>query len=168
MTLKYRQVPRRTGWYNLSTHFPWLGMRTGDPGGAHVEYFRGIANPMGVKVGPNMTPERLIVLVEILHPADEPGRLTLTHRFGAERIADCLPPLIEAVRSTGKTVLWSCDPMHGNTRTIDNGVKTRRFEDILAELEAAFEIHAAQGSRLGGVPRLRDEARSKGNLPDCT
>ena len=146
-----RQVPRRTGWYNLSTHFPWIGMRTAELGGAHVEYFRGIRNPIAAKVGPDMTPQRLEDLLEVLHPDDEPGRMTLIHRFGAHRIAACLEPLIDAVRSTGKTVLWCCDPMHGNTERTRNGLKTRNFDHILAELEQAFEIHERAGSFLGGV-----------------
>jgi 3-deoxy-7-phosphoheptulonate synthase len=146
-----RQAPRREGWYNLATHFPWIGMRTADPAGAHVEYFRGIANPIGVKIGPEMTPDGLVRLVDILHPDDEPGRLTLIHRFGHARIGDCLPRLIEAVRAAGKTVLWCCDPMHGNTRHTTEGVKTRHFDDILRELEQAFSIHRACGSNLGGV-----------------
>ena len=138
-------------WYNLSTHFPWIGMRTSDPDGAHVEYFRGIANPVALKVGPSMTPEILRRLLDLLDPRDEPGRLTLIHRFGCEKIAASLAPLIDAVRASGKTVLWCADPMHGNTRLTADGVKTRRFEEILSELEQAFDIHAAAGSRLGGV-----------------
>ena len=146
-----RRVPRREGWYNLTTHFPWIGMRTADPQGAHVEYFRGIANPIGVKVGPGMTPEILAELIDILHPRDEPGRLTLIHRFGHERVQECLPRLIEVVRSAGKAVLWCCDPMHGNTHYTAVGIKTRHFDDILSELEQAFAIHRASGTRLGGV-----------------
>jgi 3-deoxy-7-phosphoheptulonate synthase len=146
-----RRVPHREGWFNLSTHFPWIGMRTADPGGAHVEYFRGIRNPIGVKIGPAMTPEALQRLIEILHPEDEPGRLTLIHRFGSECIGRLLPPLIEAVRSTGKSVLWCCDPMHGNTRLTADGIKTRNFPDILSELDQAFDIHAGCASRLGGI-----------------
>ena len=118
---------------------------------AHAEYFRGIANPIGVKIGPDMTPQGLVRLLDILHPHDEPGRLTLIHRFGQKRISECLPRLIEAVRATGKTVLWCCDPMHGNTRHTADGVKTRHFDDILRELEQAFSIHRACGSNLGGV-----------------
>jgi 3-deoxy-7-phosphoheptulonate synthase len=146
-----RRVPRRSGWYNLSAHFPWIGMRTADPGGAHVELFRGIANPIGIKVGPAMTSEWLTDLLRILHPDDEPGRLTLIHRFGAGKIDEHLPPLIEAVGETGKTVTWCCDPMHGNTQKTASGLKTRRFEDILSELEQAMEIHRGMGSLLGGV-----------------
>lgn len=146
-----RRVPRRPGWYNLSTHFPWIGARTMDPDGAHVEYARGIQNPIGVKIGPSVTPETLRRLLDILLPKNEPGRLTLIHRFGARLIEECLPPLIRTVQESGKTVLWCCDPMHGNTRFTGDGIKTRYFSDILAELEAAFDIHAACGSHLGGV-----------------
>jgi len=145
------RVPHRDGWYNLSTHFPWLGMRTSDPEGAHVEYFRGIANPVGIKVGPTMERDRLFRLLDMLHPAGEPGRLTLIHRMGNDRIEERLPALIETVRSSGKTVLWCCDPMHGNTRTTSAGIKTRDFNDIKEELEKAFDIHTSLGSYLGGV-----------------
>ncbi len=146
-----RRVPHRTGWYNLASHFPWIGMRTTDPEGAHVEYFRGIANPIGMKVGPAMTPELLLELISRLNPLNEPGRLTLIHRFGAGRIADGLPPLIEAVRGAGHRVVWSCDPMHGNTIKTGEGFKTRRFSDIVSELEQAFDIHSELGTYLGGV-----------------
>ncbi len=146
-----RQVPRRTGWYNLAAHFPWLGMRTADPGGAHVEYLRGIRNPIAIKVGPGTTPQLLRKLLDVLHPDDEPGRMTLIHRFGARRIADGLPPLLEVVKRAGKRVLFCCDPMHGNTQATSNGRKTRSFDEILAELELAFDAHAAAGTQLGGV-----------------
>jgi 3-deoxy-7-phosphoheptulonate synthase len=146
-----RRVPRREGWYNLSTHLPWIGMRTAQVGAAHVEYFRGIRNPIAVKVGPGMTAEWLTELCDVLHPDDEPGRLTLIHRLGADKVADGLPPLIETVRKTGKTVTWLCDPMHGNTESTPSGIKTRRFDNILGELEQAFAVHAALGSTLGGV-----------------
>ena len=146
-----RQVPHRPGWYNLSTHFPWIGMRTAQPDGSHVEFFRGIANPVAVKVGPGMAPETLLELAEILDPHREPGRLTFIHRFGHRRIAEGLPPLIDAMRRADRTAVWVCDPMHGNTETIANGVKTRRFGHILAELEQAFDIHQDAGSYLGGV-----------------
>ena len=146
-----RRVPRREGWYNLSTHFPWIGMRTAEAGGAHVEYFRGIKNPVAVKVGPTMTREWLRELLAILHPNDEPGHLTLIHRFGRGRVAACLPPLVEEVRASGKTVLWMSDPMHGNTEVTANGIKTRSFDNILGELEESFDVHAELGSILGGV-----------------
>jgi 3-deoxy-7-phosphoheptulonate synthase len=146
------RLDQRSGrWYNLSTHFPWIGMRTSDPAGAHAEYFRGIANPIALKVGPAMTPATLLRLLDVLDPENQPGRLTLVHRFGAGLIASCLPPLIRAVQGAGRTVLWCSDPMHGNTRLTGDGIKTRRFEEILGELEQAFEIHAAAGSHLGGV-----------------
>ena len=146
-----RQAPPGGKWYNLTTHFPWIGDRTRASDGAHVEYFRGIANPIGLKVGPTMTPEQLTDLVEVLNPENEPGRLTLIHRFGVARIEDCLPPLIEAVARCKQTVLWCCDPMHGNMLLTQSGVKTRDFDDILGELSRAFEIHRRLGSILGGV-----------------
>ncbi len=138
-------------WYNQSTHFPWIGMRTSDPDGAHVEYFRGIANPVAVKIGARTSMENVQRLVDALNPDNEPGRLTLIHRFGAGNVEAALPKLIDAVRATGKSVLFACDPMHGNTETTAKGVKTRRFENILFELEAAFRIHAEHASHLGGV-----------------
>jgi 3-deoxy-7-phosphoheptulonate synthase len=146
-----RQVPRNPGWYNLSTHFPWIGMRTADVAGAHVEYCRGIRNPIGVKVGPAMSADWLNELCRVLNPQNEPGRLTLIHRMGANQIAEHLPRLVDAVKRGGHRVLWICDPMHGNTQSTANGTKTRRFDDILAELAQAFEIHRASGSQLGGV-----------------
>ncbi len=146
-----RYIPRWERWYNLATHFPWIGMRTGSLEGAHVEYFRGISNPLGIKVGPNMTPEALQKLLELLNPLNEPGRITLIHRFGVRQIGKCLPPLIRAVQATGSPVLWSCDPMHGNTEVTASGLKTRRFDNILDELEIAFDVHNRLGSYLGGV-----------------
>ncbi|MDQ3366096.1 MAG: 3-deoxy-7-phosphoheptulonate synthase class II [Myxococcota bacterium] len=146
-----RQVPRRAGWYNLSTHFPWIGMRTAQLDGAHVEFHRGIENPLGIKIGPAMTTDWLIGLLEALDPQRIPGKITLIHRMGATGVADKLPPLIEAVRSAGRTVLWVCDPMHGNTETTPSGIKTRRFDNIVHELEQSFELHTRMGSRLGGV-----------------
>jgi len=146
-----RQVPRRTGWYNLTTHFPWIGDRTRDLDGAHIEYFRGIENPVGVKIGPSMTPHELLELTRVLNPENEPGRLTLIHRFGAGRIADCLPPLIATLQQNRRRVLWCCDPMHGNTIKTAGGLKTRDFDAILDELETAFTVHEQAGSVLGGV-----------------
>jgi 3-deoxy-7-phosphoheptulonate synthase len=146
-----RQVPRQWGWFNLSTHFPWIGMRTAAQGGAHVEYFRGIRNPIAVKVGPNVTPDQLMRLVDVLDPDNEPGRLTLIHRMGAAKIESSLPPLLAAMKSAGRKPLFCCDPMHGNTETLGNGFKTRRFQNIRDELDRAFDIHAAIGTRLGGV-----------------
>lgn len=168
-----RRVPRREGWYNLSTHFPWIGMRTAGPDSAHVEYCRGISNPIAVKIGPSLpagcdSVNALVSrLLEVLHPNDEPGRLTIVHRFGAHHIAAALPPLIEAVQKIGKRVLWVCDPMHGNTQNVAGTagpLKTRKFEHILAELEQAFEIHLKMGTYLGGVHfELTGE-----NVTECT
>ncbi len=146
-----RRVPHNDGYFNLSTHFPWIGMRTSDPDGAHVEYCRGIANPLGIKVGCAMTTARLHRLLTILDPCDEPGRITLIHRFGCDRIATLLPPLIEKVREMGKTVLWCSDPMHGNTHVTPDGIKTRNFDDIVLEISLAMDIHSEFGSRLGGI-----------------
>jgi 3-deoxy-7-phosphoheptulonate synthase len=146
-----RFLDRRQDWYNLTTHFPWIGMRTADPAGAHVEYFRGIRNPVGVKVGAEMTAGDIRKLIKILNPEKEPGRLTLIHRFGADRIEKELPRLIDAVRKLDTPVLWMCDPMHGNTESASTGVKTRRIENILGELESAFRIHDESGTILGGV-----------------
>ncbi|MBX3161040.1 MAG: 3-deoxy-7-phosphoheptulonate synthase class II [Deltaproteobacteria bacterium] len=146
-----RTVPRRAGHYNLSTHFPWIGMRTAQLDGAHVEFHRGIRNPLGIKIGPAMTIDWLLGLLEVLDPEREPGRITLIHRMGADHVATALPPLLQAVQRTGHPVLWICDPMHGNTETTPSGIKTRRFDRISAELEASFELHAQLGSRLGGV-----------------
>lgn len=146
-----RYLEHRQGWYNLSAHFPWIGMRTAAVDGAHVEFFRGVRNPLGIKIGPAMTGEWLQELINVLNPNNAPGRIVLIHRFGAREIAQCLPPLIKAVRATGSTVLWICDPMHGNTESSSSGVKTRRFDKVLSEVEQAFEIHRQHHSRLGGV-----------------
>jgi 3-deoxy-7-phosphoheptulonate synthase len=146
-----RFIPRQQRWYNLSTHLPWIGMRTAQLDGAHVEYFRGISNPVAVKIGAAMDSGWLQGLVTILNPHNKPGRLTLIHRFGVKEIEKALPRAIDAVRQTGQTVLWVCDPMHGNTETSAGGFKTRRFENILGELQSAFRIHAETGSYLGGV-----------------
>ena len=146
-----RCAPLRQGWFNLSAHFPWVGLRTNDPAGAHIEYLRGIENPVGLKVGSGVTRQRVAQWIEALDPKRVPGRLTLIHRFGADRIADALPVLIEHVRAAGGQALWICDPMHGNTRITPAGIKTRRFADVYSEVEQAFEIHRAAGQQLGGV-----------------
>jgi 3-deoxy-7-phosphoheptulonate synthase len=146
-----RQVPRREGWYNLSTHYPWIGNRTRNLDGAHVEYFRGIRNPVAVKLGLPITPEEVAALCQTLNPANEPGRLSLITRFGEARVAKELPEIVRAVRQGGHRVLWVCDPMHGNTETTSQGIKTRRFEKVLAELEATFQILGQEGAHLGGV-----------------
>jgi 3-deoxy-7-phosphoheptulonate synthase len=141
----------RSAWYDLSTHMPWIGERTRHLGGAHVEFFRGIQNPIGVKVGPSMEPAELLALLEKLNPADEPGRITLIVRMGAARVRERLPRLVSAVKASGRFVTWCCDPMHGNTFKTASGIKTRQFDDILSEVDANFEIHAALGTVLGGV-----------------
>jgi 3-deoxy-7-phosphoheptulonate synthase len=146
-----RLLPHRQRWYNLTTHYPWIGMRTADLRGAHVEYFRGIANPIAVKIGTGTTDDHLQGLIHVLNPNNEPGRLTFITRFGAKNIATHLPRAIRTVRQTGSRVLWVCDPMHGNTESTAEGIKTRRFDNILAELRAAFRIHEDLGSILGGV-----------------
>jgi 3-deoxy-7-phosphoheptulonate synthase len=146
-----RFIARQNRWYNLSTHMPWVGMRTAQLEGAHVEYFRGIANPIGIKIGAAMSDQWLQELVTTLNPQNLPGRLTLIHRYGVRDIEKSLPAAIAAVRRTGHSALWCCDPMHGNTETSTGGFKTRRFENILKELELAFQIHVDQGSSLGGV-----------------
>ena len=146
-----RYIERQKKWYNLATHMPWIGMRTANLDGAHMEYFRGISNPLGVKVGAAMSAEWLQELVHVLNPQNQPGRLTLIHRFGVRDIEARLPQMIQAVRGTGSQVLWVCDPMHGNTETTTGGIKTRRFDNILGEVEAAFRIHEECGSMLGGV-----------------
>ncbi len=155
LILHYEQALTRQDahgkWYDLSTHFPWIGMRTGDIDSAHVEYLRGIANPVAVKIGPKASHEWLMHLVNVLNPENEAGRLTLITRFGHEQVAELLPHMITAVRKTGKTVLWFCDPMHGNTQNTDEGYKTRSFDNILSELRQTHSIHQQCNSYLGGV-----------------
>ena len=147
-----RHVPRRSGWFNLLTHFPWVGLRTNQAGGAHIEYLRGIENPIALKVGKGATREQVAEWFDLLDPLRTPGRLTIIHRFGADRIADELPLLIQHARAAGGgSVLWIADPMHGNTVTTAAGVKTRHFSDIQSEVEQAFDIHRAMGQQLGGV-----------------
>lgn len=159
-----RYLERRGRWYNLTTHFPWIGMRTAQLDGAHVEFFRGIANPVGIKIGAGMTREWLQGLISVLNPNGEPGRLTLIHRFGAKSIEEHLPGMIRTVQETGSPVLWVCDPMHGNTESTAGGVKTRRFDNVVRELEHAFRIHQDNGSYLGGVHlELTGE-----NVTECT
>lgn len=137
--------------YNLGTHFVWIGDRTRDLNGAHVEYFRGLENPIGVKVGPSMECTELQRLLDILDPECEPGRVTLITRYGSRFVSEHLPLHIQAVQDTKHQVVWVCDPMHGNTETTSQGIKTRRFETISSELSQAFEIHSALGTILGGV-----------------
>jgi 3-deoxy-7-phosphoheptulonate synthase len=159
-----REVPRSPGWFDLNTHFPWIGMRTADLDGAHVEFFRGIRNPMGVKIGPGADPNSVTRLLGVLNPDMEPGRIVLIHRMGANTIEQALPPLVRAVQETGSPVLWVADPMHGNTETTSTGIKTRRFRNILGEVGTAIELHHDLGSHLGGVHlELTGE-----NVTECT
>ena len=156
LALRYEQaqtktVPRRQGYYNLTTHMPWLGMRTADLDGAHVEYFRGIRNPIAVKLAVSMTHDWLTRLLDVLHPDNEPGRLTLITRLGVDNVSEHLPRLIETVKDSGKQVNWCVDPMHGNTEVTSSGLKTRRFDKILGEVQKSFEVHADAGSILGGI-----------------
>lgn len=146
-----RFIERQQRWYDLSTHMPWIGMRTAALDGAHVEFCRGISNPVGVKIGPTMDAEWIAGLCQALNPNRTPGRLVLIHRMGANSIAESLPSLIKNVQDTEIPVLWVCDPMHGNTETTRAGVKTRQFDNIVRELEDAFRIHREMNSYLGGV-----------------
>ena len=143
--------PRRDRYYNLGSHYLWIGDRTRQLDHAHIEYFRGIANPLGCKLGPSCPPEDLKKLVTALNPDNEPGRLTLITRYGKDKIGAHLPGHIKAIKETGLNVMWSCDPMHGNGEKTSTGIKTRNFASILGELRAAFEIHEAEGTHLGGV-----------------
>src|SRR5579863_3611886 len=138
-------------WYDVSAHLVWIGERTRQEGGAHVEFAKGIKNPVGVKVGPTMEPDELMRLVEALNPADEAGRLTLYGRFGADKIAARLPSLMDATRREGRNVVWAIDPMHGNTLVANNGYKTRPFDRILSEVKSFIEIAEAEGVHPGGV-----------------
>ena len=138
-------------WYNCSAHFLWIGDRTRQPNGAHVEFLSGVDNPIGIKVGPTINEEELIALCEKLNPENEWGKLTLISRMGADTVRSKLPPLIKTIKESGQNVLWVCDPMHGNTYKTDNGYKTRHFDTILEELEHFFAIHRAEGTIPGGV-----------------
>ncbi|WP_292895934.1 MULTISPECIES: class II 3-deoxy-7-phosphoheptulonate synthase [unclassified Nitratireductor] len=150
-------------WYATSGHMIWIGDRTRQPDHAHVEYCRGIRNPLGLKCGPSLTPDGLLELIDILNPENEPGRLTLIARFGADKVGEYLPKLIRAVEKEGRKVVWSCDPMHGNTVTAA-GYKTRPFDRILKEVQTFFEVHRAEGSHPGG---LHVEMTGK-NVTECT
>ncbi len=138
-------------WYNLGAHSLWIGDRTRQLDGAHVEYFRGLENPIGIKAGPSMNPSELVELITRLEPANQPGRITIITRLGADIVAESLPPLIKAVSEAGRVVTWVCDPMHGNTISTSEGLKTRDYDAVLSELEEAFKTHATCGSHLGGV-----------------
>ena len=155
LLLPYEEALTRTiaahGHYNLSAHFVWLGYRTAQLDGAHVEYVRGLRNPIGIKVGKDSDPATLCAVLERVDPERDPGRVTLISRFGEHGAERGLPAVINAVARSGHRVLWSCDPMHGNTETTGSGRKTRRMDAIFAELERTFSVHSALGSRLGGV-----------------
>jgi len=156
LLLNYEQALTRRDslsgdWYDCSAHMLWLGDRTRQPDLAHVEFLRGIRNPIGIKVGPSTVPSDLQRLLELLNPGNEPGRVTLISRMGAEGIGDKLPPLVRAVQGMGADVVWCSDPMHGNTVNTASGVKTRKVSAILSEMEQFFEIHRAEGSYAGGV-----------------
>jgi 3-deoxy-7-phosphoheptulonate synthase len=156
LLLDYEQaltrLDSRTGLpYDTSAHFVWVGERTRDIGGAHVEFARGIGNPVGVKVGPDATPADVLALIDRLNPDREPGQLTLITRMGAGRVRDRLPPLIRAVAAEGIEVPWVCDPMHGNTFEASSGYKTRRFNDVLDEVQGFFEVHRGLGTHPGGI-----------------
>ncbi|GEP48363.1 3-deoxy-7-phosphoheptulonate synthase class II [Microbacterium saccharophilum] len=146
------RIDSRTGTpYNTSAHFLWIGERTRDLDGAHVDYFSKIRNPIGVKLGPTTSPETALALIDKLDPEREPGRLTFITRMGAGKIRDALPPLLEAVRDAGATPLWVTDPMHGNGITTPTGYKTRRFDDVVDEVRGFFEAHRAVGTFAGGI-----------------
>jgi 3-deoxy-7-phosphoheptulonate synthase len=146
-----RAVPRRPGIYDLTTHFPWIGERTRHIDGAHIEFFRGIANPVGVKIGPSAEPDDVVRLVETLNPNDEPGKIAVITRMGAKKVEAALPRVVEAIKRSGRRVLFICDPMHGNTQSTASGIKTRDFDDIVREVERSFDVHDACGTHLGGV-----------------
>jgi 3-deoxy-7-phosphoheptulonate synthase len=138
-------------WYNSSAHMLWIGERTRQLDGAHVEFLRGIANPIGCKVGATTSPEWVLELCEKVNPHRIPGRLTLISRMGADKIEDGLRPLLRAVKESGHPVVWACDPMHGNTITAPNGRKTRQFEDIVGEIAGFVRAHNAEGTWPGGI-----------------
>lgn len=137
-------------WWDTSAHFVWIGDRTRQVDGAHVELLRGLSNPIGIKIGPSIQPGELTQILDILDSKKEPGKITLITRYGADKISACLPQHIKEVQKSGHVVVWSCDPMHGNTETVD-GRKTRNFGRILRELRQAFQIHKENNSQLNGV-----------------
>lgn len=146
-----RKVPRQDGHFNLSTHFPWIGLRTNQLDSAHVELLRGINNPIGIKVGAETSKEHLIGLCRTLNPTNEAGKITLIHRFGAKNLESQLPKMIRTLQEEEIGVVWCCDPMHGNTEATSNGYKTRKFENIRKEVELSMDVHKAENSNLGGV-----------------
>lgn len=158
-------------WYCCSAHMLWIGERTRKLDEAHIEFLRGVHNPIGVKVGPGMAPEELLKLCDLLNPLNEPGRLTFITRMGAETLADKLPPLVRAIKREGRKVVWCCDPMHGNTIKASSGYKTRSFDSILGEVKAFFGVHKAEGTHGGGVHfemTGRDVTECIGGFQDIT
>jgi 3-deoxy-7-phosphoheptulonate synthase len=156
LLLDYEQALTRqdstTGeWYDCSAHMLWIGERTRQVDGAHVQFLAGVHNPLGVKLGPKTTAEDVLALCDALNPERIPGRLTLITRMGAEKVGEALPPIVRAVRDAGHPVVWVCDPMHGNTFTTGGGRKTREFANIVAEIEGFFAVHHAEGTWPGGV-----------------
>jgi 3-deoxy-7-phosphoheptulonate synthase len=156
LLLPYEQALARVDstsgdWYGCSAHFLWVGDRTRQADGAHVEFLRGLQNPLGMKIGPTQDPDDLLRLLDILNPRNEPGRITLISRMGADKVATKLPPLVRAVERSGHKVVWLSDPMHGNTISTSSKVKTRNFDSILQEVRGFFDIHAAEGTWAGGV-----------------
>ena len=137
--------------HDTSAHFVWIGDRTRQPDGAHVEFCRGIENPIGIKCGPTLKPDELINLCNIINPSNEPGKITLISRFGANKVEDYLPKLIKGIKKEGLKVIWSCDPMHGNTIKAATGLKTRPFDNVLQEVKNVFAVHQAEGSYAGGL-----------------
>jgi len=146
-----RQDSLTGGWYDTSAHMLWIGDRTRFEGSAHVEYLRGVGNPLGMKCGPSLTPDALLRLLDTLNPGREPGRMTLISRFGHDKVEAGLPPLVRAVQREGHPVVWSCDPMHGNMVKASSGYKTRPFDRILAETRGFFAVHRAEGTHAGGI-----------------
>jgi 3-deoxy-7-phosphoheptulonate synthase len=146
-----RQDSLTGGWYDCSAHMLWIGERTRQLDGAHVEFLRGVGNPIGCKIGPSVTTDEVLELCDRLNPARIPGRLTLISRMGAAKVADALPPVLRAVRDAGHPVVWACDPMHGNTFTAESGHKTRRFSDIVAEFDGFVKAHRSEGTWPGGI-----------------
>jgi len=146
-----RRVPHRDGFYNLSGHMVWLGNRTRDLDGAHAEYLRGIENPIGIKVGPPFDPDTILKLIELVNPENESGKIVLITRFGKAHVEKGLPQIVRAVRDAGLNVVWSCDPMHGNTYSTSTKYKSRKFDDIINEIRSTFAIHRSEGTHLGGV-----------------
>jgi 3-deoxy-7-phosphoheptulonate synthase len=159
------RVDSTTGdFYATSGHMIWIGDRTRQLDHAHVEYARGVENPLGLKCGPSLAPDELLRLIDLLNPANEPGRLTLICRFGADKVGEHLPALVRAIEREGRKVLWSCDPMHGNTVKAASGFKTRPFDRIMSEIRAFFAVHQAEGTYAGGIHL---EMTGK-NVTECT